>query len=98
MLVTIQWRLDVRAQHNSRWPQLGALDHFDRQEWGREIGVESFILSAVQQALENQRLSLQEPGFISRMQLKLQTAYASKPSEYFFGAIIMATYVSAMVQ
>ena len=41
---------------------------------------------------------LQEPGFIARMQLKLQTAYPSKPIEYFFGAIIMATYVSTMVQ
>ena len=58
----------------------------------------SFILNAVQQPLGNQRFSLQEPGFIAGMQLKFQTAYDSKPSEYFFGVIIMATYVSAMVQ
>ena len=52
----------------------------------------------MKQALENQRLSIKEPGFIARMQLKLQNAYVSKPSEYFFGAVIMATYLTAMVQ
>jgi hypothetical protein len=79
--------------HNSgRSTILIAKNQAEKSEW------KSFILNAVQQALENRRLSLQEPGFIARMQVKLQTAYASKPSEYFFGAIIMATYVSAMVQ
>jgi len=46
---------------------------------------------------KNQKLSLQDLGFIARMQLKVKNIYTTRKSEYFFGSIIMATYLTAIV-
>jgi len=63
--------------HNSgRSTILMANNEAEKSEW------KSFLLSAVQLALENQRFSLREGlSFSARMQLKLRNMYSSKPSE-----------------
>jgi len=78
--------------HNSgRSIILEAKDEADKLEW------KTMILRAIQQALETQK-NLLVPGFFARMQVKLRKIYTSKLSEFFFAAIIMATYVTAIVQ
>ena len=61
-LLEIQQQSLSEGHNSGRSTILIAKNEAEKSEW------KSLILSAVQQAPENQRLSLKEPGFIARMQ------------------------------
>jgi hypothetical protein len=89
----LTFKLETEAtveRHNSTI--LMAKSEAEKSEW------KSIILSAIQQALKNHKLSLQDLSLIARMQLKVKNVYTSRTSEYFFGSIIMTTYLMTIVQ